>query len=63
MSYHDFNYFILHCFKDLFFFRRSHRVGIKCSYAGSGITEDSNVGTIDVVADVKTERVRCQDLC
>ncbi|KAG6432600.1 hypothetical protein SASPL_104181 [Salvia splendens] len=37
--------------------RRSHRVGIKCSYTGSGIREESNVGTIDVVADVKTERV------
>ncbi|KAG6435928.1 hypothetical protein SASPL_100809 [Salvia splendens] len=40
-----------------FSYRRSHRVGIKCSYTGSGIREDSNVGTIDVVADVKTERV------
>ncbi|XP_047980763.1 uncharacterized protein At1g32220, chloroplastic [Salvia hispanica] len=40
-----------------FSYRRSHRVGIRCSYSGSGIREDSNVGTIDVVADVKTERV------
>lgn len=31
--------------------------GVKCSYAEAGIKKDVNVGTIDVVADVKTERV------
>ncbi|KAI7987628.1 Uncharacterized protein LOK49_LG13G01868 [Camellia lanceoleosa] len=31
--------------------------GVKCSYAEAGVKEDSNSGTIDVVADVKTERV------
>lgn len=38
-------------------FHRSSRVGVKCSYSDPGIKENSNVGTIDVVADVKTERV------
>lgn len=33
------------------------RFGVKCSYAEAGVKEDSNSGTIDVVADVKTERV------
>ncbi|KAL7123612.1 hypothetical protein ACP275_01G116200 [Erythranthe tilingii] len=37
---------------------RSKRGGVKCSYsAGSGVKEDSSVGTIDVVADVKAERI------
>lgn len=31
---------------------------MKCSYAGADMKENSNVGTIDVVADVKTEKVR-----
>ncbi|XP_027081285.1 uncharacterized protein At1g32220, chloroplastic-like isoform X1 [Coffea arabica] len=35
----------------------SHRAGIRCSYADAGIKENVNPGTIDVVADVKTERV------
>ncbi|KAK9275788.1 hypothetical protein L1049_023057 [Liquidambar formosana] len=33
------------------------RFGIKCSYAESSVTEDSKSATIDVVADVKTERL------
>ncbi|KAK4489212.1 hypothetical protein RD792_005007 [Penstemon davidsonii] len=36
---------------------RSHRVGVRCSYAEPGLKENSNVGTIDVVADIKTERI------
>ncbi|KAL3834925.1 hypothetical protein ACJIZ3_009661 [Penstemon smallii] len=36
---------------------RSHRVGVRCSYAEPGVKENSNVGTIDVVADIKTERI------
>ncbi|EYU43716.1 hypothetical protein ABFS82_01G109300 [Erythranthe guttata] len=37
---------------------RSKRGGFKCSYAaGSGVKDDSRVGTIDVVADVKAERI------
>ncbi|XP_027084787.1 uncharacterized protein At1g32220, chloroplastic-like [Coffea arabica] len=35
----------------------SHRAGIRCRYAGAGIKENVNPGTIDVVADVKTERI------
>ncbi|GMQ04243.1 hypothetical protein CsSME_00049727 [Camellia sinensis var. sinensis] len=38
-------------------FRHNTRFGVKCSYAEAGVKEDSNSGTIDVVADVKTERV------
>ncbi|XAR70669.1 hypothetical protein NMG60_11027597 [Bertholletia excelsa] len=33
------------------------RLRVKCSYAEAGVREDSNSATIDVVADVKTERV------
>lgn len=40
-----------------FSYHRSSRDGVKCSYTDSGTKENSNVGTIDVVADVKTERV------
>lgn len=35
----------------------SHRAGIRCSYADAGIKENDNPGAIDVVADVKTERI------
>ena len=35
----------------------SCRVSIKCSYAEAGVKEDSNSATIDVMADIKTERV------
>ncbi|KAL7166793.1 hypothetical protein ACSBR2_037467 [Camellia fascicularis] len=38
-------------------FPHNTRFGVKCSYAEAGVKEDSNSGTIDVVADVKTERV------
>lgn len=54
MFFHWFNLLFL-----FFFFCRSSRVGVKCSYTDPGIKENSNVGTIDVVADVKTERVCC----
>ncbi|KAH6826489.1 Rossmann-fold superfamily protein [Perilla frutescens var. hirtella] len=37
--------------------RRSYTIGVKCSYTDLGAKENSNIGTIDVVADVKTERV------
>lgn len=40
-----------------FSYRRSCSVGVKCSYTDPGVKENSNIGTIDVVADVKTERV------
>ncbi|PSS01344.1 Uncharacterized protein CEY00_Acc22702 [Actinidia chinensis var. chinensis] len=33
------------------------RFGIKCSYTEASIKDDSNSATIDVVADIKTERV------
>lgn len=39
------------------FHSRSCVAGVKCSYAEAGIKKDVNVGTIDVVADVKTERI------
>ncbi|GFP89501.1 uncharacterized protein at1g32220 chloroplastic [Phtheirospermum japonicum] len=35
----------------------SCRVGVKCSYTDPGIKENSVIGTIDVVAEVKTERI------
>ncbi|CAK9173447.1 unnamed protein product [Ilex paraguariensis] len=35
----------------------SCRVSIKCSYAEAGVKEDSNSATIDVMADIKTERI------
>ncbi|OWM64172.1 uncharacterized protein At1g32220, chloroplastic isoform X2 [Punica granatum] len=34
-----------------------NRLRVKCSYADAGVKDDSNSATIDVVADVKTERV------
>nr|GLL48698.1 uncharacterized protein At1g32220, chloroplastic [Ipomoea trifida] len=40
--------------------RSRHRfckVGVRCNYSGAGIRENSNTGTIDVVADVKSERI------
>ncbi|VFQ66436.1 unnamed protein product [Cuscuta campestris] len=37
---------------------RFYKVGVtKCSYAGGNIKESLNTGTIDVVADVKSERI------
>ncbi|XP_031125058.1 uncharacterized protein At1g32220, chloroplastic isoform X2 [Ipomoea triloba] len=36
---------------------RCCKVGVRCNYSGAGITENSNTGTIDVVADVKSERI------
>ncbi|XP_019156096.1 PREDICTED: uncharacterized protein At1g32220, chloroplastic [Ipomoea nil] len=33
------------------------KVGVRCNYSGAGIRENSNTGTIDVVADVKSERI------
>lgn len=36
----------------------SGRIGIRCSYAAASINEEAYSGTIDVKADVKTERVR-----
>lgn len=35
----------------------SCRFGVKCSYAEAGIKEDFNSTTIDVAANVRTERV------
>ncbi|KAK8484253.1 hypothetical protein V6N13_097709 [Hibiscus sabdariffa] len=37
--------------------RRLCKVGVKCSYAGAGISDDSRSATIDVVADIKNERI------
>ncbi|KAL4341397.1 hypothetical protein GQ457_08G024980 [Hibiscus cannabinus] len=37
--------------------RRLRKVGVKCSYAGAGISDDSRSATIDVVADIKNERI------
>ncbi|KAK8650335.1 hypothetical protein V6N13_139980 [Hibiscus sabdariffa] len=37
--------------------RRLCKFGVKCSYAGAGISDDSRSATIDVVADVKNERI------
>ncbi|XP_073133822.1 uncharacterized protein At1g32220, chloroplastic isoform X2 [Henckelia pumila] len=36
---------------------RPFRVGVKCSYAGSSSIKDATAGTIDVVADIKTEKI------
>ncbi|KAI5656362.1 hypothetical protein M9H77_25155 [Catharanthus roseus] len=36
---------------------RSGRIGIRCSYAAASINEEAYSGTIDVKADVKTERI------
>ncbi|GLT80602.1 hypothetical protein SLA2020_520330 [Shorea laevis] len=36
---------------------RSCKFGIKCSYAGASVQDDSGPATIDVVADIKSERV------
>lgn len=33
------------------------RIGVRCSYAEAGVRESANSGTIDVVADVKAERI------
>ncbi|KAK6119507.1 hypothetical protein DH2020_046749 [Rehmannia glutinosa] len=38
-------------------FKRSCKVGVRCSYTDPGIRENFDVGTIDVVAEVKTERI------
>ncbi|PON85419.1 NAD(P)-binding domain containing protein [Trema orientale] len=35
----------------------SHRFGVRCSYAEASINEDSTSATIDVVADVRSERI------
>ncbi|GMI95594.1 hypothetical protein like AT1G32220 [Hibiscus trionum] len=37
--------------------RRLCKFGVKCSYAEAGISDDSRSATIDVVADVKNERI------
>ncbi|XP_039002182.1 uncharacterized protein At1g32220, chloroplastic-like isoform X1 [Hibiscus syriacus] len=37
--------------------RRFCKFGVKCSYAEAGISDDSRSATIDVVADVKNERI------
>lgn len=36
---------------------RFYKFGVKCSYAGAGVLDDSRSAPIDVVADVKSERV------
>lgn len=36
---------------------RSCRPGIRCSYAGASINEDTSSGTIDIMANVKAERI------
>ncbi|KAL3649610.1 hypothetical protein CASFOL_006013 [Castilleja foliolosa] len=41
----------------IFSYPRSRRVGVKCSYTDPGIKDNSVIGTIDVVAEVKTERI------
>ncbi|KAL6501505.1 hypothetical protein OROGR_026638 [Orobanche gracilis] len=38
-------------------YRRSRRVGFKCNYTDPAITQNSDISTIDVVAEVKTERI------
>ncbi|CAA0843255.1 Uncharacterized protein - chloroplastic [Striga hermonthica] len=38
-------------------FKGSHKIGIKCSYTDPGIRNNPASGTIDVVAEVKTERI------
>ncbi|GER34649.1 NAD(P)-binding Rossmann-fold superfamily protein [Striga asiatica] len=38
-------------------FKGSHKVGIKCSYTDPGIRNNPDSSTIDVVAEVKTERI------
>lgn len=46
--------------KILFYFsscRSCRGVAVKCSYTDPGVKENFNAGTIDVIADVKTERV------
>lgn len=44
---------------DIVFFLYSipFRVGVKCSYAESSSIKDAATGTIDVLADIKTEKV------
>ncbi|XP_016717789.1 uncharacterized protein At1g32220, chloroplastic isoform X2 [Gossypium hirsutum] len=37
--------------------RRLCKFGVKCSYAEAGISDDSRSATIDVVADVRNERI------
>ncbi|XP_039035757.1 uncharacterized protein At1g32220, chloroplastic-like [Hibiscus syriacus] len=37
--------------------RRLCKLGVKCSYAEAGISDDSRSDTIDVVADIKNERI------
>ncbi|XP_014519310.1 uncharacterized protein At1g32220, chloroplastic [Vigna radiata var. radiata] len=36
---------------------KSHRFAVSCSYAEAGVNADSKSNTIDVVADVKSERI------
>ncbi|TXG54205.1 hypothetical protein EZV62_019461 [Acer yangbiense] len=38
-------------------FIRLCRIGVKCSYAEAGVVDDLKSAPIDVVADVKSERV------
>ncbi|KAE8702841.1 NAD(P)-binding Rossmann-fold superfamily protein isoform 3 [Hibiscus syriacus] len=40
-----------------FLFHSFCKFGVKCSYAEAGISDDSRSATIDVVADVKNERI------
>ncbi|XP_004512483.1 uncharacterized protein At1g32220, chloroplastic [Cicer arietinum] len=36
---------------------KNHRFAVSCSYAEAGVSGDSKLSTIDVVADVKSERI------